>query len=99
MVCNYHPKLLLILIALAAAADGDVRKLPGHQGSVMSVAYSPDGALLASSSRDATIKLWNARTGKLEHSLTEHADDVYCVTFSPKGDLLASGSGDKTIKL
>src|SRR5687768_11230792 len=91
--------LMILSPALVVGADAEARTLKGHEGSVLSVAFSPDGTVLASSSRDATIKVWDVPSGKLERTLTEHAEDVYSIVFSPKGDLLASGSGDKTIKL
>src|SRR5262249_53148525 len=75
------------------------RRLGGHAGSVLSVAFSPDAKVLASGSRDKTIKLWDPQTAKLEHTLTEHTADVYSVVFSPKGNLMASGSADKTVRL
>jgi WD40 repeat protein len=61
------------------------------------VAYSPDGKTIATYDND--VKLWDAKTGDLKQTLTEHAADIYDVQFSPKGDLLASASTDKTIKL
>src|SRR5687768_2168687 len=75
------------------------RVLEGHGGSVLAVAFSPDGKTLASASRDATIRMWEVRTGKLQRTLTLHTEGVYCVTFSRKGDLLATASGDKTVRL
>jgi WD40 repeat protein/subtilase family serine protease len=71
----------------------------GHTDWVNSVAFSPDGSLIASGSRDATIKLWRVSDGALVRTLTGHTDLVRSVAFSPDGSLIASGSGDATIKL
>jgi WD40 repeat protein len=73
--------------------------LIGHNGSVESVAFSPDGKILASGSRDDTIKLWDVATGREIRTLQGHTGDVNSVAFSPDGKVLASGSWDKTIKL
>ncbi len=73
--------------------------LTGHTSVVRSVAFSPDGRLLASGSFDNTIKLWEVSSGSLVRTLTGHTNSVRSVAFSPDGRLLASGSDDKTIKL
>jgi WD40 repeat protein/energy-coupling factor transporter ATP-binding protein EcfA2 len=70
-----------------------------HPEAVSSVAFSPNGQVLASGSEDKTIRLWEVSTGKLLHSLQSHSDAVYSVAFSPDGQVLASGSEDKTIRL
>jgi WD40 repeat protein len=71
---------------------------------VNSVAFSPDSKMIATSSDDKTIKLWNLNGRKLQ-TFTGHRGDsvilcgVTSVVFSPDGKMLASGSGDRTIKL
>jgi WD40 repeat protein len=67
--------------------------------SVYSVAFSPDGRLLASGSDDKTIKLWDVASGREVRTLSGHTSWVNSVAFSPDGRLLASGSSDQTIKL
>ena len=69
--------------------------------SVESVAFSPDGTLIASGRKDGTVVLWDIATGNAT-ILEGHTDWVSSVSFSPQGDgtlLLASGSLDRTVKL
>ncbi|AUS99286.1 serine/threonine protein kinase [Nostoc sp. CENA543] len=68
------------------------------EGSVLSVAFSPDGRTIASGSSDETIKIWNLATGQEISTLNGHSDSVK-VAFSPDGRNIASGSSDKTIKI
>ena len=71
----------------------------GHSGNVSSVAFSPNGKILASGSWDDTIRLWNPTTGQYLTTFHGHNSDVNTIAFSPDGDILASGSDDDTIKL
>jgi len=64
-----------------------------------SVAWSPDGKLLAMGSYDKTAKVWDAGTGKEVLTLSGHFDPVCSVAWSPDGKLLATGSYDKTAKV
>ena len=70
-----------------------------NSGDIFSLAFSPDGKILASGSYDNTVKLWDVKTKQEITTLTGHSDDVESVAFSPDGKTLASGSRDDTIKL
>ncbi|MCY3018777.1 MAG: serine/threonine protein kinase [Planctomycetota bacterium] len=71
----------------------------GHSNWVNSVAFSPDGKLALSGSRDKTLKLWEVKTGRELRTFSGHTSWVKSIAFSPDGKLALSGSGDKTLKL
>jgi WD40 repeat protein len=75
------------------------RVLNGHSNRVFSIAFSPNGQFLVSSSADRTVKLWNPHTGECLKTLLGHGSWVWAVAFSPDGNLIASGSYDRTVKI
>ena len=50
-------------------------------------------------SKDKTLRIWNAETGKAIRTLSGHTDAVYSVAFSPDSKRIVSGSSDKTLRL
>lgn len=75
--------------------------LEGHLANtwISSLAFSPDGALLASSSLDYDVKIWDITTGQCCQTFKGHQQWVWSVAFSPDGALLASGSDDNTVRI
>jgi branched-chain amino acid transport system substrate-binding protein len=66
-----------------------------------SVAYGPDGTLLATAGRGSSnaVRLWNASSGEPVRTLTGHQDAVWSVSFSPDGQRLVSASRDGTARI
>ena len=66
---------------------------------VNSVAFSPDGALVAAGSSNGVVGVWRVANGQRHTLFVGHASSVWSVAFSPDGCLLASASSDATVRL
>ena len=73
--------------------------LAGHKNSINDIAFSPDGAHVATGSVDGKIKLWDAITGEELSAPSGQMGAVYSVAFSTDGTRLITSSEDGTARI
>ncbi|XP_040433130.1 WD repeat and SOCS box-containing protein 2 isoform X1 [Cygnus olor] len=89
-----------------------IRRLEGHQSSVVSCDFSPDSALLATASYDTCVIMWDPYTGEqlrtlrhvplhsaLDYSSDVHTSSLRSVCFSPEGLYLATVADDRLLRI
>src|SRR6266542_4198688 len=74
-----------------------IKTLKKQEGAILSLAYQPDGTVLASGSEDKTCLLWSLPEGKVIGSLQGSLSGVHAVLYTPDGSFVCTG-GDKVIR-
>ena len=68
--------------------------------SILSVAFSPNGELIAIGDGSGNIRIWNVANGQeLKTFKGNDRDRIWSLAFSPNGEIIASGSGNETVKI
>lgn len=84
------------------AANNDtnlVREFERQPGPVRSVAFSPDGNLIAVGSSNPEVRLYNVQNGQRTASLKGHGGAVFALAFHPDGKTIATGGFDGQVRI
>jgi WD40 repeat protein len=80
------------------STGGLIQKLEGSSASFYTVAFTPDGKLLAAAGKDGTIFLWEMADSGLFKTLEGHQGAVWGLAFSPDGQTLFSAGSDQSVR-
>ncbi|KHN84752.1 Periodic tryptophan protein 2 -like protein, partial [Toxocara canis] len=75
-----------------------IMKQQSHSQTITTVAYSPDGSMIATGAEDGKAKVWNCRSSFCIVTFTEHTSGVSAVCWTPDGKALLSSSLDGTVR-
>ena len=97
-VAGYHEVLLIDTGSLELTS-----RLLGESPRIESVAFSPDGRLLAVSggapARFGEIQVWNVTDGRQTQGLRRTTDSLFGISWSPDGTRVATGGADKSVRV
>ena len=77
-----------------AATGEELHRLYAHRDTIANIEFSPDGALLATASRDATVKIWDISKGVLVTSFVDFPERVEDIEYAPDGEFMMIGLGN-----
>jgi len=82
-------------IEIRSTPDSVIKgRLTGHVSQVLSIRWSPDGKLIASCSKDDTVRVWDVESKRELITLRGHSNDVDDVQWNPNGTQLLSADGE-----
>lgn len=101
---SHRPRLLCSMAKGVAelwdvCSGGLVQTLRGHQRTIVSAHFSPDGLFALTAAWDWTAKVWDLSAGSCVRTLCGHNAGLSCAIFSPDGRFILTASRDKTAKL
>ncbi|KIJ13695.1 hypothetical protein PAXINDRAFT_13451 [Paxillus involutus ATCC 200175] len=73
--------------------------IPGHEGSVRSMAYLPHGGRLVSCSSDGTVRIWDVENGEQEGISMVHDGWIWGLAVTRDGKRILSGGQDEVLRV
>jgi WD40 repeat protein len=87
------------VVGVYAVPDGTpIHEFTGHADAVVAVTFRGDGAQLASSSFDQSVRFWDLGANRPAGVFRGHSDFVYALAYTTDGKALLSAGKDRTIK-
>lgn len=83
------------MLVISDQMGNQIRALQASDGALYTVAWSPDGSLLASGGDEALIRIWHVESGELVHELPVLMDGVTSLAWQPTGDILLAAGNDR----
>ena len=77
-----------------AESGDEIQRIYAHRDTIANLEFSPDGALLATASRDQSVKLWDISKGVLVTSYVDLGDRIQDIEFAPDGETMLIGLGE-----
>ncbi|MCY3796539.1 MAG: protein kinase [Chloroflexi bacterium] len=77
-----------------AETGEELQRLYAHRDTIANLEFSPDGALLATASRDQSVRIWDIEKGVLVTSYVDLGERIQDIEFSPDGEYLLIGLGE-----
>lgn len=87
------------LLALDLESLSVVQTLDGHDTSISSTAWSPDGKRGITTAFDGTVRVWDLEVGGPSRLLTQQKSAVTCAAWHPSGDRIATSSYDSAVRV
>lgn len=90
---------LTIKIWDPSADYANIRTLTGHDHTISSIKFTPNGTYLISASRDKTIRIWDVQSGYAIRTIRGHTDWIKSVAPSLDGEYILSAGIDQTARI
>lgn len=88
-----------VVLATSLKANSRANKFIGHNGPVYDVSINHTSSLIASCSRDCTVRIWNNNASARSSILKGHSAPIKSIQFNNDGKMLVSASDDKLVKM